>query len=365
MKLHLYFASRFLKSFGSVFGIFAIILFLLNMMDQISVLSGTETGLRDVLILTALNAPSLLYRIFPLVMVIAALVMFLNLSRTSELVVVRAAGRSAIKATMSPIVTGFLVGCLALAILNPIVASTLRAYESRLTGYKDGAVSTLSVSEEGLWLRQGNRAEQVVIHAKQANLDGTRLIDVTFMTFTQDDGIIRRITATSADLENGAWTIKSAKDWDIAASENPEQTAITHDEMTLASDLTADQIRDSFGTPSAIAIWDLPAFIKQMDNAGFSAKSHRVWLNMELSLPIMMVAMILIAAVFTMRHSRAGQTGQMVLYALMCGFGLYFVRNFAQILGEKGQIPIEVAAWSPPFAAIFLALAYLLHLEDG
>jgi lipopolysaccharide export system permease protein len=41
------------------------------------------------------------------------------------------------------------------------------------------------------------------------------------------------------------------------------------------------------------------------------------------------------------------------------------LRSFAQVLGENGQIPILVAAWSPPIAAALLALSLLLHLEDG
>jgi lipopolysaccharide export system permease protein len=54
-----------------------------------------------------------------------------------------------------------------------------------------------------------------------------------------------------------------------------------------------------------------------------------------------------------------------VLTVVLMGFGLYFVRSFAQILGENGQIPILLAAWAPPAAAISLALGLLLHAEDG
>ena len=50
---------------------------------------------------------------------------------------------------------------------------------------------------------------------------------------------------------------------------------------------------------------------------------------------------------------------------LLLGFGLYFLRNFAQILGENGQLPEIWAAWIPPVAAIGLSLAFLLHTEDG
>ena len=47
------------------------------------------------------------------------------------------------------------------------------------------------------------------------------------------------------------------------------------------------------------------------------------------------------------------------------GFALYFMRNFAQILGENGQIPVALAAWGPPAAAVLLPISLLLHLEDG
>lgn len=55
----------------------------------------------------------------------------------------------------------------------------------------------------------------------------------------------------------------------------------------------------------------------------------------------------------------------MVLTAVLLCFGLFFLRNFAQILGENGQIPAILAAWAPPMAAIGAALGFLLHLEDG
>ena len=77
------------------------------------------------------------------------------------------------------------------------------------------------------------------------------------------------------------------------------------------------------------------------------------------------MAMVLVGAAFTMRHVRSGGTGLAVLMAVLLGFGLYFVRNFAQILGENGQTPVSLAAWAPPIAAFLLPLGLLLHAEDG
>ena len=65
------------------------------------------------------------------------------------------------------------------------------------------------------------------------------------------------------------------------------------------------------------------------------------------------------------RPARFGQTGVMILLAVLAGFSLYFLKDFAESLGAQGQIPLAVAAWTPPVAAILLALSLLLHLEDG
>ena len=86
---------------------------------------------------------------------------------------------------------------------------------------------------------------------------------------------------------------------------------------------------------------------------------------MELALPLLLGAMVTVAAGFTLKPARFGQTGLMVMMALMLGFTLYFVRNFAQILGDNGQIPVLLAAWGPPAATFLLPLGLLLHFEDG
>jgi len=244
------------------------------------------------------------------------------------------------------------------------VAATVKRYDALWSTHAHGSASVLSINEDGLWLRQGGADGQTVIHAARANADGTVLYGATFLTFGSDGRPLTRIEADQAQLVPGAWELTLAKRWALEAA-NPEAGARIEATVMLASDLTPDAIRDSFGKPSAIAIWSLPAYIAGLERAGFSARNHRVWLHTELALPLLLAAMVLVAAGFTMRHARAGGTGPLVLFALFGGFGIFFLRNFAQVLGENGQIPILLAAWSPPVAATLLALGLLLHLEDG
>jgi len=365
MILHRYFARRFLMTFLAVFAVFLAMFILLDMVEQIRRFDSEKVGMIGIVKLTLLNVPQGVYRILPLIMILATLTLFLSLARSSELVVTRAAGRSAMRSLISPIIVALLIGIFAVAVFNPIVAATSKQYELAANRHAQGTSSVLSISREGLWLRQGGPEGQTVIRATQTNLDGTELFGVSFMGFGPEGVPTYRIEARSARLTDGAWELTNAKQWRLDGTANPERDASLHDTLRLTSDLTLDRIRDSFGTPASIPIWELSGFIEQLERAGFSARSHRVWLHMELALPLMMVAMVLIGAGFTMRHTRFGRTGAMVLAALGLGFAIYFIRNFAQILGESGQIPHWLAAWSPPTAAILLSLGILLNLEDG
>ncbi|PIE14747.1 MAG: LPS export ABC transporter permease LptG [Rhodobacterales bacterium] len=365
MILYRYFALKFLKAFGIVFGGFAVLTLMINLVDMINKFGGTEARFPDIFALAALHMPGALYPVLPLIMLLATIMLFLSLSRSSELVVARASGRGGVRNLLAPMLVALVLGGLAVAGFNPIVAATSKKYEAKASHYLSGEASVLSVSQEGLWLRQGSKAGQTVIHARGSNLNGTRLVGVSFYRFAPDGTPLTRIRADSAELTSKGWQLQQVKTWPLTDSQNPERDARHSDELLVPSNLTAEQIRDSFGTPSSIAIWDLPKFIQRLDNAGFSARRHQVWFQSELALPLLMVAMVLIGAGFTMRHTRMGGTGQMVMAAILMGFALFFIRNFAQVLGENGQLPVYLAAWSPSVAAILMALALILHLEDG
>ena len=364
MTLSLYIARRFLWLFARIFAGFFGLMVMIDLVDQLRRFSDPGISLTEGLVLALTNVPSTIYQVLPLILALTAIGLFLGLARSSELVVVRAAGRSGLHFLLAPVISALVVGAFAVAVLNPIVAVTSKRYDALSSGHARGG-SVLSLAQDGLWLRQGSDQGQIVIHANRANLDGTELYDVTFLTFDATGTPTTRVMADLARLEPGYWAIAGGKTWPLTAR-NPEQASATlPDGTTIATDLTRDSIRDSFGTPSAISFWDLPAYIDGLEQAGFSARSHKVWFQMELAQPLLLAAMVLIAAGFTMRHARMARTGALVLQALLCGFAVFFLRNFGQILGENGQLPVLLAAWSPPVAATMLSLGLLLHLEDG
>ncbi len=98
---------------------------------------------------------------------------------------------------------------------------------------------------------------------------------------------------------------------------------------------------------------------------GFNANAHRLYLNSLLSMPVLLCAMVLIAAIFSIRVSRRSSTGMMIIGGVVSGFLLYFFTNIVHALGMSASIPAALAAWMPAGVAMMLGITALLHLEDG
>lgn len=363
MTLHLYFARKFLWTFLGIMTVFLVLLALIDVVDEVE--DFPELPLWEVLEIVALNLPHANYEILPLIVILASVALFIRLSRTSELVVLRAAGRSALSGLMAPVAMAATIGIVSITVLNPIVAASSKRYADLVNSHRGGGSNVLAISSDGLWLRQGSELGQTVIHATHARSDLRVLYNTTFIAFAPDGQPQKRVTARTARLGKGEWMLRGVKVWNLLPGGNSESTASLVPQYSVPSSLTHDGIIDSFGKPEFIPLWDLPMFITQLEEAGFSARRYSVWYQMELARPLFLMALVMVAASFTMRHARLSNTGISVLSAIMLGFSLHYIRNFAQVLGENGQIPIILAAWAPPIASFLLAFGILLHKEDG
>jgi lipopolysaccharide export system permease protein len=356
MILHAYFARRFVMTFAGVAVPLAVVVALIKLMNKLG--DFPDRPLTDVLRIVALELPWANYEILPLVVILASVALFLRLARSSELVVLRASGRSALRGLMAPVAVTLVLGLLAVTVGNPIVAATSKRDHDLSNRFRGIETAALALSAEGLWLRQGDADER-------SSADLGTLHDASFLEFAPDGTPARRISAATARLGEGAWHLRDAKIWKLDPGGNPEAGAQRMAALELPSDLTQDRILDGFGKPRYIPVWDLPGFIAQLEASGFSARRYATWFQSELASPVFLVALVLMSAAFTMGHVRGANVGLRVLGAVIVGFGLHYLRNFAQILGENGQIPVALAAWVPPVAALLLAVGLILNLEDG
>ena len=266
---------------------------------------------------------------------------------------------------ITPAILSFLIGVFTIGFFNPIVASTSKRYADVKAKLVDGLETTISIGNEGLWLRQADKNGFTVIRAQRANADATELYDVTLVKLSEEKLPIQRIEAKMLTLMDAKWVASNSVIWPIEFGTNSQSEAEEFKIVEIPTSLKREQIIDQFGDPSTISVWSLLEFIEQLESAGFSANRYSVWLQSELAKPIFFLAMMLISAAFCMGQNRVRGASLNVLVAVLIGFLLFYSKNFVLILGTNGQLPVFIAAWGPSFAALFISLGLFLNREEG
>jgi lipopolysaccharide export system permease protein len=308
-----------------------------------------------------LKLPYMGQKIFPFAALFSGMLVFWRLTRSHELVVTRGAGVSAWQFLLPVLAISALLGLTDISAINPLASASLSRFERIESAVLKGQQSELAISESGLWLRQGDLSGQSVVHAANVLQQGNdvELSDVVIFVYRGTDTFDYRIDADHARLEDGYWKLTDA--WFF----KPESSPRHEDEYRLKTDLTLAKIQDSFAPPETMSFWVLPGFIRTLEAAGFSALRHRLHWHALLATPLLMCAMILIAATFTLRQDRRGSTVFVVAAGVLTGFTLYVAQDFVFALGLSDSIPVTLAAWTPSGVAALLGIAMLFHLEDG
>lgn len=354
-----YIARQYLMwFFGFLFGLVGVIV-LVSTVDRLDRLANKDAPLTVVFEMVFLKLPFLSQEVMPFTLLFAGLACFWRLTRSHELVVTRAAGISVWQILIPVLGVALMVGVLTVTVLNPVASVLLARFERLDTKYSRDQSGPLSVSSQGLWLRQADPDGQSVIHARRVTSASMTLHDVIVFRFADRDRFVGRIDATRAMLRPGAWELFEA--WESSPGTRPRFT----ERLKIPTELTREKILNSFARPETISFWDLPDFIELLENAGFSAIHHKLQLHRLLAMPFLFAAIILVAVSFALRPQRRGRVGLVIFGGVITGFLLYFLSNFVFALGLSGKIPVIMSAWTPAGITLMLGVAVLLHLEDG
>jgi lipopolysaccharide export system permease protein len=368
--LTLYVAGRFLTATA---GMLLALTLLVSMFDFIELLRRAATrpdaGFALVASIAGLRMPFVGLQIMPFAILLGGLLAFWRLTRSSELIVARAAGISAWGFLSGPVAVALGFGLLAITAISPISSAMLARAERLDASFLRAGGGVTALAGGRLWLRQGDAGLEpggvMVVSGRPARLLDTnrladfRLTEATIWRLSASGRSLARIETPSVTLRPGRWELERATVFGSDRLPRPETA------MTLPTDLTPDRIENSFASPDTLSFWALPDFIAVLEQAGFSALRHRLQFQSMLSTPVLAMTMALLAAGFSMRNSRRGGVAQTIAAGVAAGFGLFVLDRITGEFGESGTLPVWLAAWAPSATGLLLALALLLHLEDG
>lgn len=360
LTLQLYLGKRFLMAILGAFLMCTTLIFIIDFVEQLRQAGKVDNVPVSTLVrITLLRVPAYTEFLLPFAVLTGSIVTLLNLSRKSELAVMRASGMSIWQFLRPGLVVSLILGVFAVVAYNPMAAGARAKAEAEADAVFGRDSSVLRATSSGSWLRQDGQDGQSVINAGQATKGGTQLRRVSVFVFDSIGAFVEKIDGASAELLEGYWLIRDATV--VRVGQEPQ----TYQTYLLSTYLTPERVADALGSTISLSFWELPALIEVAEKAKLSTAPLRIQYELLLSRPLLCAAMVLLAATVSLRSFRSGGIQTMVITGMVGGFGFFLMAEVSRQIGVAGLAPASVAVWMPVVLAIFATTTVLLHQEDG
>ncbi|GGE46844.1 LPS export ABC transporter permease LptG [Agaricicola taiwanensis] len=354
-----YVARVTLMALVAFFAGMLVLIFVIDFVEMLRQARDVEdVSVLPLMVLSLERTPSIAERAMPFAVLFGAMAAFLQLSRKLELVVARASGISAWQFLAPAVIVAALVGVSASLAYNPFAAWLNERAANRaiqVLGEESGGL----LPSGALWLRQSSVDGQSILNAASAADRGQTLTGVTIYAFDREGRFQERIEAARAELEIGYWRLENGRVYRPSRESEPFGTYV------FATNLTHEQLSDSFTQTQALSFWELPELIDGAERAGFSPVKYVLQFQTLLARPLLLAVMVLIAATVSLRLARMGGLARAIPGGIAAGFVLYVVTKLAEDLGSAGFVSPVVAAWTPAVVGLLMSVTVLLHQEDG
>jgi lipopolysaccharide export system permease protein len=201
--------------------------------------------------------------------------------------------------------------------------------------------------------------DYAIIHARSVKQPGWVLQDLSVFYFGPGDQFIKRLDAPQARLKDGQWIFEQA------TTHRKSGPSLSSAHENLKTQLSIEDIEESFSSPQSLSFWRLPQHIKTLEETGFNTSRLKVHYQNLLAQPLFLTTMVLLAAIVSIRPPRFGGALGLFASGVLIGFLVFFMSSYLQALGASQQIPAFWAGWSPALICLLLGLAAIMTLEDG
>jgi LPS export ABC transporter permease LptG/LPS export ABC transporter permease LptF len=301
--------------------------------------------------------PSMIYIITPLGVLVAVLVTFGVLTRTSELTAMKATGISLYR-VMVPILVVAVLLAVALFIFDQSYLPGANRRQEALRSVIKGKPAQTFLRPDRKWIfgRQEPGKPGRIFYYQAFDPEHDRFANLTVFEFNPENfALSRRIFASNAHWEPQLhqWILEQGweRRFDGEAVSSYSQFSVENfpeiDEQPQYFKKEAIQSQE-------MSFAELRRYIRDLGQSGFDTKRLSVQLNRKLADPLITLVMAVLAIPFALSMGKSGS-----LTGIALAVAYWVVAGLFEALGVVNILPTLLAAWSPDLL-FGLAGAYLL-----
>jgi LPS export ABC transporter permease LptG/LPS export ABC transporter permease LptF len=356
-----YVLREFLTTFAMVLVSFVLLLLVFTFFELLGDIIRNRTPLVTVGEYLIDLTPSMIYNITPLGVLVAVLVTFGVLTRTSELTAMKATGISLYR-VMVPILVVSAMLAVALFLFDESYLPAANRRQEALRSVIKGRPAQTFLRPDRKWIfgRQEPGKPGRIFYYQFFDPGQDRFANVTVFEFNPENfSLSRRIFASSAHWEPQLQQWVFEHGWERrfdgeAVSSYGQFNVETFPEIDEQPQYFTKQDLQS----QEMTFGELQRYIRDLGQSGFDTKQLNVQLNLKIAYPLVTLVMAVLAIPFALSMGKRGSlTG--IAAAIGLAIAYWVVKGTFEALGNVNFLPTLLAAWSPDLL-FGLAGSYLL-----
>ena len=352
-----YSIKNYLKIILNMTAVFFGVVILLNLFQEIEFFKDLNVGIQLPLTLTVMLAPNIVIKIFPFIIFFSAMWYLVSINNNKELLTLKVFGISNLKMISILSIITFLLGIIILFTINPFTSSMIKYYEQTKSAYSKDTDHLVSINKNGVWIKEKSGEKLKLMYAK--SLDANYLNELSIYIFDTDSKNLKRIEVGKADISSNNWILNDVKVYNNEANQ-PE----IQENLIFYSMFNLTKIRSAYKNLDTISFIRL---LKDQDTLledGYSKLVIKEKINSLISLPIFLVLMVFLAAIFGLETRNRINNTYFVFVSIICCVLIYYFKDLSVALGQTNKIPIVLSVWMPLIAVTLFCSVGLLRLYE-
>ena len=351
---HIYIVKNFLKQFSIITFVFLGLIFLLNILEEIKYFSKFDMGIYYPVILTLLNLPSVLFEIFPFIILITTQFFFLGLMEKDELIIFKNNGLSNTKILSVLTLVSLIIGLFLISFFYTFSSALKYNYLNIKSQFSKDNKYLALVNENGLWIKEEMNGYTNIINGDL--LEENNLKNVTISQLDKNYNLEKMITAESVDITNNNWILNNA----LIFQENLPIEKL--DKSDYLSNFNINKINNTFSNLSSQNILELFDALEDFNSLGYSTLEIKSYMHQIFSYPVYLTIMTMAGAILMFNIKKTKII--LLIMGIMCSVVFYYIYYFSKVLGINEKVPIYLSAWLPHLFLFLICLNGVVRLNE-
>ena len=356
-KYQKYIYLLFFKRFLIVNFIFFCIIVIINFFDEIRFAEKYGAENYFIIYLSLLNAPSLIFEVFPFVFLISVKLFYINLIEKNELEILNTNGISNFQIISHLTIISGILGIILLLFFYSFSSALKGEYLDTKNNFSNSNEYLAVVNDDGLWIKEEIDQNLYIIHAEKFDSDSLKSITITEADKYYNNK--KTIIASKANILSKNWQLSEVSILNEDGIKNKFKSYVYN------SSFNGEIISNLFANLNALNIYELHKLSSSYFKIGYSNTDIKIHLNKLYSMPVFYILMTILGFIIINKLKKIKSKFFVVIFGIFVSVVVYYLNYFSGVLGNKGALPIYLSVWLPLLILFLICNIGLVKVNEN